>query len=93
MQVQLAVLHSLTASVAQLSDAAMEFLLQKVLMVLTLVHRRPSGSPVPAQLQALAQACFLALRAADTCEVCLSTVTLPHALAFKTGLLPGPAGC
>lgn len=56
----------------------MEFLLQKVLMVLTLVHRRPSGSPVPAQLQALAQACFLALRAADTCEVCLSTVMTQH---------------
>ena len=32
------VLHSLTASVAQLNDTALEFLLQKVLMVLALVH-------------------------------------------------------
>ena len=61
----------MTACVAQLSDAAMEFLLQKVLMVLTLLHRRASGSLQPAQLQALAHTCFLALRAADTCEVSL----------------------
>lgn len=69
MQVQLAVLGSLTGCVAQLKDAAMEFLLQKVLMVLTLLHRRPATSLTPPQLQALAQACFSALRAADTCEV------------------------
>ena len=77
-------LHSLTGSVAQLSDAAMEFLLQKVLMVLTLVHRRPSGTPVPAQLQALAQACFLALRAADTCEVCFLAPSCCPCLACET---------
>lgn len=69
MQVQLAVLQCLTACIAQLSDAAMEFLLQKVLMVLTLLHRRASSSLDTAQLQALAHASFLALRAADTCEV------------------------
>ena len=68
LQVQLAVLGSLTTNVAQFGDAAMEFLLQKVLMVLTYVHRRAPGS-VPAQLQDLAHACFVALRAADTCEV------------------------
>ena len=69
LQIQLAVLQSLTAHVAQFGDAAMEFLLQKVLMVLTYVHRRGPGS-VPEQLHSLANACFIALRAADTCEVC-----------------------
>ena len=68
MQIQLAVLQSLTAHVAQFGDTAMEFLLQKVLMVLTYLHRRAPGS-VPHQLQGLAIACFTALRAADTCEV------------------------
>ena len=68
LQVQLAVLGSLTTNVAQFGDAAMEFLLQRVLMVLTYVHRRAPGS-VPEQLQDLAHACFVALRAADTCEV------------------------
>lgn len=68
MQIQLAVLQSLTAHVAQFGDTAMEFLLQKVLMVLTYLHRRAPGS-VPQQLQSLAIACFTALRAADTCEV------------------------
>ena len=68
MQIQLAVLQSLTAHVAQFGDTAMEFLLQKVLMVLTYLHRRAPGS-VPHHLQGLAVACFTALRAADTCEV------------------------
>lgn len=68
LQIQLAVLQSLTAHVAQFGDTAMEFLLQKVLMVLTYLHRRAPGS-VPQQLQSLAIACFTALRAADTCEV------------------------
>lgn len=68
MQIQLAVLQSLTAHVAQFGDTAMEFLLQKVLMVLTYLHRRAAGT-VPHQLQGLAIACFTALRAADTCEV------------------------
>ena len=80
LQVQLAVLRSLTIHVAQFGDTAMEFLLQKVLMVLTYVHRRGPSS-VPAQLQDLAHACFVALRAADTCEVspaqkCFSISTL-----------------
>lgn len=65
---QLAVLSSLTTHVAQFGEAAIEFLLQKVLMVLTYVHRRAPGSQ-PAQLQDLAHACFVALRAADSCEV------------------------
>ena len=68
LQIQLAVLQSLTAHVAQFGDTAMEFLLQKVLMVLTYLHRRAPGS-APEQLQGLANACFIALRAADTCEV------------------------
>ena len=68
LQVQLAVLVSLTTHVAQFGEAAMEFLLQKVLMVLTYLHRRAPGSP-PVQLQDLAHACFVALRAADSCEV------------------------
>lgn len=71
LQIQLAVLQSLTAHVAQFRDTAMEFLLQKVLMVLTYLHRRAPGS-VPHQLQSLAIACFTALRAADTCEVSVS---------------------
>ncbi len=53
----------------------MEFLLQKVLMVLTYVHRRGPAS-VPAQLQDLAHACFVALRAADTCEVTLQSLAI-----------------
>ena len=68
LQVQLAVLGSLTTHVAQFGEGAMEFLLQKVLMVLTYVHRRAPGS-LPAQFQDLAHACFVALRAADSCEV------------------------
>ena len=68
----------------------MEFLLQKVLMVLTLLHRRASGSLQPAQLQALAHTCFLALRAADTCEVSLSmglyrTLRCPQHMLVATG--------
>ncbi len=53
----------------------MEFLLQKVLMVLTYVHRRGPAS-VPAQLQELAHACFVALRAADTCEVTIQSLSV-----------------
>ena len=69
-QIQLAVLQSLTVHVAQLDDSAMEFLLQKVLMVLTYLHRRTPAT-APTHLHTLANACFTALRAADTCEVSL----------------------
>ena len=70
LQVQLAVLQALTSHVMQFGDAALEFLVQRVLMVLTYVHRRAPGSSLE-QLQTLAHACFAALRAADTCQVSL----------------------
>ncbi|KAL0024265.1 hypothetical protein WJX79_000849 [Trebouxia sp. C0005] len=82
-QVQLLVLRSLTIHVAQFGESAMEFLLQKVLMVLTYVHRRGPAS-VPAQLQDLAHACFVALRAADTCEVQNETVQLHLVAALQS---------
>ncbi|DBA87750.1 hypothetical protein WJX77_004203 [Trebouxia sp. C0004] len=82
-QVQLLVLRSLTIHVAQFGEPAMEFLLQKVLMVLTYVHRRGPAS-VPAQLQDLAHACFVALRAADTCEVQNETVQLHLVAALQS---------
>lgn len=75
---------------AQVGEPAMEFLLQKVLMVLTYVHRRGPAS-VPAQLQDLAHACFVALRAADTCEVTLQPLAIvmlskcAHAKRFRDG--------
>ncbi|KAL3158276.1 hypothetical protein ABBQ38_010522 [Trebouxia sp. C0009 RCD-2024] len=83
-QIQLAVLQSLTVHVAQLDDSAMEFLLQKVLMVLTYLHRRTPAT-APAHLHTLANACFTALRAADTCEVQHETVQL-HLLAALQSL-------
>jgi len=89
----LLVLRSLTIHVAQFGEPAMEFLLQKVLMVLTYVHRRGPAS-VPAQLQDLAHACFVALRAADTCEVTLQSLSAvmlliyAQAKGFKDGREP-----
>ncbi len=86
-------LRSLTIHVAQFGEPAMEFLLQKVLMVLTYVHRRGPAS-VPAQLQDLAHACFVALRAADTCEVTLQSLSVvmlsmyAQAKGFKDGREP-----
>lgn len=68
--------------VAQLGNSAMEFLLQKVLMVLTFLHRRGPAS-VPDHLQSLAKACFTALRAADTCEVRTTATSLTTAPALQ----------
>lgn len=83
LQIQLAVLQSLTAHVAQFGDTAMEFLLQKVLMVLTYLHRRAPAA-VPSQLQSLGNACFTALRAADTCEVRMSVANLRASLLHRS---------
>ena len=65
----------------------MEFLLQKVLMVLTYLHRRAPGS-VPHQLQSLAVACFSALRAADTCEVRMFVAKPPDPASLLDILMP-----
>lgn len=70
LQVQLAVLRALTSKAAGSGSNELEYLLQKVLMVLVSMHRRAASGRSPLQLSEAAAVIFDALRVVDACEVC-----------------------
>lgn len=69
LQVQLAVLRALTSKAAGSGANELEYLLQKVLMVLVSMHRRAASGRSPLQLSEAAAVIFDALRVVDACEV------------------------
>ena len=69
LQVQQTVLRALTSKAAGSGPGGLEFLLQKVLMVLASMHRRAASGRSPLQLSESASIIFDALRVVDACEV------------------------
>lgn len=69
LQVQLAGIRGLTASVAGPGFVHMEFLLKQILLILARVHQKSTAGKSYLQLQEMALTIFHALRTMDGCEV------------------------
>jgi len=66
--VEVAVLRALAARAPAAPPAQLEYLLQKVLMLLATMARRAGGGRSPPQLRAAAATAYHALRAVAACE-------------------------
>lgn len=77
-------LRALTSKAAGSGSNELEYLLQKVLMVLVSMHRRAASGRSPLQLSEAAAVIFDALRVVDACEVCRVFLEEPNLLLPPT---------
>ena len=85
-QVELALVKSLASKAGAVNASQLEYVLQKVLLLLASMHQRAAGGRSPLQLQAGATVIFDALRQIAACQVDLAACLHPASAGYHQGL-------
>ncbi|KAK9813191.1 hypothetical protein WJX72_010407 [[Myrmecia] bisecta] len=83
-EVQMVVIKALSSRASSAGSGQLEFLLQKILLVLASMHQRSASGRSPLQLTEAAHTIFEALRIVDSCELADQKVQLHLVAALQT---------